>query len=138
MFVLFNESKQFIGYTPDDIPSPTILKKQIPLEQRDLRLWKWMGDYDTGKMISIYDLSEDYSYKESLEDQMLLGYFQKTYTQDKINHLIIKQLYKIATDNVHLASEDFLEMAEKWLLIIDKQNTRLKYLKLNQQKFHHE
>ena len=53
MYALFNENKQFVGYSPDIPPSSTLLKKEIPEDQTDFSIWSWIGDYDNGRMVSI-------------------------------------------------------------------------------------
>ena len=136
MFVLFNQNKEFIAYSPV-VPSEHLLAKFIPEHQQNLQFWKWQGDFDTGKMVSVYDLTEEYSLEESLEELELLKKFEQEYPQEKIIHLLISQLYKLSF-NTEYEHEEFLEMAEKWLLLIDKQKTRLKYLKSNLHKFQHE
>jgi hypothetical protein len=55
MFVLFNNEKQFVGYSEDipDLPTLSIFKLKLPEEVSDIKKWKWVGDMFNGKMIPI-------------------------------------------------------------------------------------
>jgi hypothetical protein len=55
MYALFNTDLKFIGYSPDMPSQPHILKKEIPTHQNNLNVWKWSGDFNSGKMVSIFE-----------------------------------------------------------------------------------
>ena len=105
MFALFNKNKQFIGYSPDIPDNTPILKKKINEEFSDPLKWKWVGDYDTGKMVSV-DKSDD----EIKDDDFLFEVSNKYNLNEKFN-IIIRQLEKILEKNQDLKTEEFTQMS---------------------------
>ena len=79
-FVLFNNRKEFIGYSPTSIiPSVEVKSVVIPEEKRNLMYYEWIGDYDTGqmrpkkkfqKLITEYDLEK--KFLKELEEKFSL------------------------------------------------------------------
>lgn len=125
MYALFNKDKIFIGYSPDIPPQTDILKKEIPDLKKDLRTWKWVGDYDNGKMISIFE--EGYS-EEDLEKEKEL--FSKVNSKYPINVQlinIIRQL-KIISEGLLKSDDVFLDMADEILNAVELQEKRIKYI----------
>jgi hypothetical protein len=123
MFALFNLNKQFIGLAPDIPSTAKLLKKEIPKEQSDPKIWRWEGDYDNGKMIKI--LSDEQIEEFDLEEQL----FEEIYIKyppgiQLIN--IIKQLHKITPiDNM---DKDFALMAQSVFSAVENYEKRFKYL----------
>jgi hypothetical protein len=65
-----------LGYSPDIPENSNILKKEIPEEQSDVTLWRWEGNYDNGKMVSI-DIG--YPVEEIELERQLFEYIGKEY-----------------------------------------------------------
>ena len=90
MFAIFNDKKQFIGYS-DDIPSnSTILRKELPYEKTDISSWEWKGDYENGEMLPIGS-----SIEEIQEERHTFEYIDKKYPLNVQLITIMKQLRKI-------------------------------------------
>jgi hypothetical protein len=125
MYALFNENKQFVGYSPDIPPSSTLLKKEIPKDQTDFSIWSWVGDYDNGRMVSIAE--NGYPQEEiDLEQQLFEEIYLKYPLGMQLIH-IIKQLEK--TTPIEKMDKDFALMAQTIQLAVDKYQQKLKYLK---------
>ena len=90
MFAIFNNDKNFIGYTPDTVSMPGILRKEIPEHQRNLQTWQWRGDYDNGCMVDI--LQEGYSEEELVEEEQMYNIINKKYPPSAQLIYIIEQL----------------------------------------------
>ena len=105
MFVLFNNQKEFIGYS-DQLP-PTIQYYQNIGENFDINKNFWDGDYDNGSLkkietqkINEFELEFDFVNKV------------KALYNTEISHLLcIKQLGKIS-EYINLFDPEFKEM---WL-----------------------
>lgn len=125
MFALFNLDKKFIGYSPETIPGDHILTKQIPPDQQDLNLWKWSGDFSNGKMVSVFE--QDYPEEEFEEEKKRFKELNESYPLGIQLTNIIRQLKKIA-DKFDVQDDRFMDMAEKVLYVMDKQDERIKYI----------
>jgi hypothetical protein len=124
MLALFNKDKQFIGYSPDIPPSSTLLTREISPEQRDLTVWSWVGDYDTGQMVSIADQGypqEEIDLEYQLAEEINLKY---PIPVQLIN--IINQLQKITP--IENMDKDFALMAQTIQTAVEKYQQKLKYL----------
>jgi hypothetical protein len=77
MYALFNDNKQFIGFSPDITDQSKILKHKIPKEFSDFRMWKWVGDYDSGRMVSVVE--EGYPEEELSSEKQLFEEIHKKY-----------------------------------------------------------
>lgn len=123
MFALFNLNKQFIGLSPDVPSSAQVLKKEIPIEQSDPRIWKWEGDYDNGKMIKIFsdERIEEFDLEGQLFEEIDLKY---PLGIQLIN--ITKQLHRITP--IENMDRDFALMAQTILAAVEKYKQKLKYL----------
>jgi hypothetical protein len=127
MFVLFNKDKKFVGYSPDDIPEGSgLLKKEIPKEQSDIRLWVWSGSYYDGKMVPI-DIG--YPIEEIELEKQLFSYIKEKYPLHIQINNIIKQLRFIIRENDLLQDEEFMDMADSILNAVDKHDKRVNYYK---------
>jgi len=117
MFALFNNKKQFIGYSPD-LPNNdkiNILKKKLPEEYSDLQKWHWEGDYDNGAMVSnkkIIELNETQKAYQEIVNAYPIGI-------QLIN--VIKQL-NLISKNANLFNSEFKEMSNNILEILAKHN----------------
>lgn len=123
MYALFNKEKKFIGFSPDQIPNSLI--KEIPKEQSDFTLWKWQGDYDTGKMILI---NSDVKIEEIEIDNALFRYVESKYPLKVQLINIITQLRKVVQYNDILQDDDFMDMSGAILNMVDKYKKRIKYI----------
>ena len=92
-----------------------ILKKKLPEEYSDLKLWHWEGDYDNGAMVSN---------KKTIE----LDEAQKAYQEILKSYPIgiqlinvIKQL-NLISKNANLFNSEFKEMSSTILEILAKHN----------------
>ena len=126
MFVLFNKDKQFIGYSPDIPENSGLLKKEIPKNQSDIRMWVWSGGYDDGKMIPI-DIG--YPIEEIELEKQLFSYIANTYPLNIQMNNIIKQLKLIVRENDLSQDDDFMDMADCILNAVDKHDKRVNYYK---------
>jgi hypothetical protein len=124
MFALFNTEKQFIGYSPDIPENSNILKKDIPEEQSDITLWRWEGDYDNGRMISI---NIGYPIEEIELERQLFEYIGKEYPINVQILKIIKQLKRIVQDNDRLQDDEFMDMSDCIISAVDKYTKRVNY-----------
>lgn len=125
MFALFNKDKIFIGFSPD-IPHESLLSKEIPPEQRDLREWRWEGDYDTGKMIS---LNGGYPAEEIELEKMLFNYIENKYPLPVQLFTMMNQLRKIVENDDSLQDDAFMDMTDCIKNALDKHNKRVNYYK---------
>lgn len=126
MFVLFNKEKKFIGYSPD-IPSQVdILKKEIPSSKSDFSVWKWVGDFDNGSMISVFE--EGYP-KEDLDLEKKL--FSEINTKYPLNSQLINIMrqVKLLSETTPFHQDNvFMDMADEILNAIELQEKRIKYI----------
>jgi hypothetical protein len=125
MFALFNSDLKFIGYSPDMPAQPHILKKEIPSHQRDLNVWKWQGDFNSGKMVSLFE--EDVQDEEVEAEKRMIGDINAKYPLGVQMINIIRQL-KLLADQNNSQDERFMDMAEEILNAMDKHDKRLKYV----------
>jgi len=126
MFVLFNKNKEFVGYSPDIPDNPSLLKKEIPKDKSNINIWKWEGDYDTGKMIYI---ENGYPIEEIELENELFDFIDKHYPIGIQIINILKQIKKIIEYKPEIQDENFLDMADCVLNAMDKYNKRIKYHK---------
>jgi hypothetical protein len=124
MFALFNKDKNFIGYSNDIPDNSCILKKEIPPETSDMLLWRWEGDYDNGKMISI---GMGYPIEEIELEKKFFNDINKKYPIETQFLNIIKQLKKIVQHNQDMIDDDFIDMADCIINAEDKYNKRINY-----------
>lgn len=124
MFVLFNKDKNFIGYSPDIPPQVDILKIEIPEDKKNLNKWKWVGNFDSGKMVSIFE--EGYPEDIIAEEKKLFENICKKYPLGVQLSNIIKQV-KIIAEKLDVIDDNFLDMSDQILRAIDLQDKRLKY-----------
>jgi hypothetical protein len=124
MHALFNKNKQFIGYSPDIPPSSSLLRKEIPPNQTDFTIWSWVGDYDTGKMVSIAE--KGYPQEEIDIEQQLFEEINLKYPLGMQLIYIIKQLQK--TTPIENMDKDFAQMAQTVLSAVEKYQQKIKYL----------
>lgn len=127
MLVLFNKNKQFIGLSPD-IPKEALSNfytKQIPDHQGDITKWRWEGDYDSGKMVSIAE--DGYPIEELELEKQLFKEINLKYPLGVQLVNIIRQL-KILSAN---SEQDyrFSDMADVILSAVEKHDNRIKYYK---------
>jgi hypothetical protein len=125
MYALFNKDKVFIGFS-SEIPHESFLGKEIPAEQRDLKTWRWEGDYETGKMVSI---NAGYPIEEIELEKMLFGYIEKKYPLAVQLNNIMNQLRKIVEKDDSLQDDDFMDMSDCIKNAVDKHNKRVNYYK---------
>jgi len=130
MFVIFNSSKEFIGYSPDIQPNPTIFTREIPENQRDLLRWKWVGDYDSGRMVEnvldIHKVTEG----EDTEEKLVFEEMARRYPLGIQLTYLIKQIYQISKHQpTTIQDPHFMDMAEYILPAIEKRDKRIKYRK---------
>lgn len=121
MFALFKNNK-FIGFSEEIPPQPDISHRKIPENQKNLRLWHWVGSYENGRM-------EHRDPQAALTLQKEREIFEKIdlkYPLTTQLHLIIKQLYNLSIDSTKQDAA-FLDMAEMIIDAIDNQEKRIKY-----------
>ena len=124
MYAIFKDNK-FVSYVKSkEGLEDTHQIKEIPIHQQNLRLWKWEGDFENGRMIDRYE--EGYSKEELQIEKQLLETVEKVYPPGVQLTLVIKQLYTLA-QNQNLLNEDFKEMADTVLTAVEKQTKRLKF-----------
>jgi hypothetical protein len=123
MFALFNENKQFVGYSPDIPPTSTLLKKEIPNDQTDFTVWSWVGDYDSGRMMSISE--QGYPQEEIDLEYELFEEINLKYPLGMQLIYIIKQLQK--TTPIEKMDKDFALMAQTMQLAVEKYQQKIKY-----------
>jgi hypothetical protein len=124
MFALFNSEKKFIGFSPDILDNDKVLKIRIPDEQSDIRLWRWEGDYDTGKMVYC---DVGYPIEEEELEKKLFDYIANKYPISIQLINIIRQLTKIAKNDPNIQDYEFMDMSDCILNAIDKQIKRINY-----------
>lgn len=115
-FVSYSESKEGLEETHQ--------LKEIPDNQRNLKLWRWVGDYDNGKMVHRYE--HEYPELELEAEKQLFEIIEKSYPPGVQLTLVIKQLYKLSS-HLNILNEEFSEMAEIVLTAVEKQAKRLKF-----------
>jgi hypothetical protein len=128
MYVIFNDSKEFVGYSPDQIPQ--MLSKEIPAEFKNLLEYKWVGNYEDGKMIpSIPNILEPDD-QELAEERKTFELMSQRYPLGVQLTYIIQQLYDLVkNEDVKIQNPYFMDMAEFILPAIEKRDKRLKYKK---------
>ena len=94
MYALFNKEKKFIGFSPNQIPNN--LTKKISEEHSDFTIWKWEGDYDTGKMVLI---NSNIKTEEIELDKALFNYIDSKYPLKVQLINMMTQLRKIVQYN---------------------------------------
>lgn len=124
MFALFNKDKTFIGYSNDIPDTSTVLKKEIPKEQSDIMLWRWEGDYENGRMVSV-DIG--YPIEEIELEKELFSFIDKNYPPQIQMLNIIKQLRKIVQNNENIQDDNFVDMSDYILNAVDKYDKRVNY-----------
>ena len=124
MYALFNEYKEFIGFTPDDVEHPNLFKKKIPDEQSDIRFFHWEGDFDSGKMES-NDIG--YPIEEIELERQLFDYIENRYPISIQILNIIQQIKKIVDHNVDIQDYEFMDMADSIMNAVEKQKKRISY-----------
>jgi len=125
MYALFNNNKVFIGYSPE-IPHEHLLSKEIPPEQSDFTRWRWEGNYDNGRMIS---LDEGYPYEEIEIEKILFNFIENKYPLPIQLINIMNQLRKIVENNEELRDDSFMDMSDCIKNAVDKHNKRINYYK---------
>lgn len=126
MFALFNKNKEFIGYSPEIPEGSEILKIKIPEDKSDILIWKWEGDYDTGKMVPV-DIG--YPIEEIELERELFEFIHKNYPLQLQMINIIKQLRKIVENDENLQNYEFIDMSDCIINAVDKMNDRVNYYK---------
>jgi hypothetical protein len=126
MFALFNKDKTFIGYSNDIPDTSTVLKKEIPKEKSDIILWRWEGDYENGRMVSV-DIG--YPIEEIELEKELFNFIDKNYPPQIQMLNIIKQLRKIVQNNENIQDDNFVDMSDYILNAVDKYDKRVNYYK---------
>jgi len=124
MFVLFNKEGTFIGYSPDIPENTELLKKEIPNSQSDITMWRWDGDYQTGRMIP---LDIGYPVEEMELERELFEYIDKKYPLAVQMRNIIKQIKMLVKNNLNLQDDDFMDMSDYIINAVDKHDKRVKY-----------
>jgi hypothetical protein len=122
MFALFNNQKEFIGYS-DQLP-PSIQYYHDVGDSFDINRDYWDGDYDNGslKKIETQKLNEF-----ELESDFIRKI--KTLYNTEISHLLcIKQIGKIS-EYINLFDPDFKEMWIELKPLIDKYDNIVENLK---------
>ena len=140
MFALFNKDKNFISYS-EDLPlnpnfknfMPNILMREIPIDKRDLTVWRWEGNYDNGEMVLIDEIP--YPTKKSDLNYSLFEKIYEKYPIDLQNVIIIKQLKKLC-DNVsgNIMTEEFKEMSDLLLKAVEIYEHQNKFYLNNNEK----
>jgi|GEM_PF-1805922 hypothetical protein len=120
MFAIFNDKKQFIGYSDEIPPNSPILRREVPSEKTNISNWEWKGDYETGEMLPIGS-----SIEEIQEERHTFEYIDKKYPLNVQLITIMKQLRKIIQNNDNLADDDFYDMSDCILTAVDKFNKRI-------------
>jgi hypothetical protein len=118
MFALFNKQKKFIGYSADIPDIESILKVKISDEHTDFTKWKWHGEYDTGRMVSLSEnpiVFEEIDLKASLFSKI-----KKEYPLDVQNVIMIKQIKKLCDYfDSNMKNDDFKEMSDTLLKAVE-------------------
>lgn len=121
MIALFNQNKDFIGYS--NILPPTInLFKD--LGDIDLTTCCWEGDYDTGNVKYIREKKVD-GFELELD---FLNKLKCLYSNELVQFLCIKQIHKLA-EKLNCHDEDFKNMYSDMKDLIDLYETAIKSLK---------
>lgn len=117
MFALFNQNKEFIGYSPDlpEVPNLAINRKKIPDQFCNLAEWHWEGNFDTGKMVSNKKIIELNNHQKALKKII------EIYPLGVQIINIIKQL-DVLSKNSNLFDNDFKEMSKTIMDILSTQN----------------
>jgi hypothetical protein len=126
MFALFNKDKTFIGYSNDIPDTSTVLKKEIPKEKSDIILWRWEGDYENGRMVSV-DIG--YPIEEIELEKELFNFIDKNYPPQIQMLNIIKQLRKLVQNDENMQDDNFVDMSDYILNAVDKYDKRVNYYK---------
>jgi hypothetical protein len=124
MYAVFKNNK-FISFSDsNESLDESYQLKEIPEHQSNLKLWKWVGDCDTGKMVHRYE--ENYPEEELKIEKELFEIINKVYQPGVQLTLIIKQLHLLAS-KTNLFDEEFKEMSETILTAVEKQSKRIKF-----------
>jgi hypothetical protein len=118
MFALFNKDKQFVGYGTNIPEGVNLYKKEISKDKEDFSKWRWVGDYDTGEMVST-EITPYPKNELDLQHELYQKIYKK-YPIDFQNVLIIKQLTKLfehLPENV--IDNDFKEMSDLILKAVE-------------------
>ena len=126
MFVLFNKEKKFIGYSPDIPQQADILKKEIPESKTNFSIWKWVGDYDNGSMISIFE--EGYPEEDLNKEKELFATINAKYSLNSQLINLIRQVKILSENNQLLQDAIFMDMADEILNAVELQEKRIKYI----------
>jgi hypothetical protein len=132
MFALFNANKNFIGYGKDlpDNPSLNILSKEIPLDNQDLTVWRWDGDFDDGKMVLINE--NPYPVEEIDFDTSLYEKIYNKYPIDLQLVILMKQV-KMLSEKADCLHPEFDEMSKLILKAVENyEHERKFYLNNNE------
>lgn len=124
MYLIF-KNKKFVSYSETaTVPGPEFEVKEIPEDQRDLRVWKWEGDLEDGKMINMWE--KDYPQEELDEEKRLLNIIYEEYPPGIQLTRTIIQLYKLA-NHLNLLESNFADMAEVITKAVEMQEKRFNF-----------
>jgi hypothetical protein len=125
MLVLFNKDKQFIGFSPD-LPQEALenfYTKEVPESQADFTKWRWDGDYESGRMVSIVE--DGYPIEELELERQLFEKIDQKYPLGVQLVNIIRQLKLLSNEGE--ADYRFTDMADTILDAVEKHDSRIKY-----------
>jgi hypothetical protein len=105
MFAVFDQNKKFISYSDQQFAG-NFLFKYISPEKSDLLSWRWDGDYDTGKMVSV-SVS---GYEEPNTEEV----FQNKYPLPLFFSVLLKQIYALAKVN-NILDDTFGNMVKDFI-----------------------
>jgi hypothetical protein len=125
MLVLFNKDKQFVGFSPDLPPEAleNLYTKNIPETQTDFTKWRWEGDYDSGRMVSIVE--DGYPIEELDLEKRLFEEIDQKYPLGVQLVNIIRQLKLISKGKE--TDYRFEDMSDMILDAVEKYDSRIKY-----------
>jgi hypothetical protein len=128
MLALFNKNKNLIGYGEDipENPNLKIYKKEIPEDKKDLTKWRWVGDFDTGQMVSIKNNPFQLSYEQ--ERDFIFNKIYNNYPIDTQLIILMKQVRTLC-ENTSLLTDEFKNMSDLIFKAVDIHNKADKSIK---------
>lgn len=120
MYAVFDENKNFISYADEKFDG-SFLFKEINYTKEDLFHWRWVGDYDTGKMVPL----NEQPYEEPTTEE----FFQRKYPLPLLLSLLLKQVYILA-DNQKLLDYNFETMVKDFIKMNETPEDYVDFLRL--------
>lgn len=101
IYVLFNKSSgKYIGFTLDsNTINDSLLYRRVEVHEHvNIADIKWVGDYDTGKLVKMTDLPAEVS-EYDLEEKLYDRFFRK-YSFEDVTRLLMLQFVKLLDGNI--------------------------------------